>query len=57
MKFQGISPPEGRKLLAFFLINGAVAPSYQQVLVEAMKSGPAINGSSDSGIEKMNLTV
>ena len=43
------------------IVNGAVAPSYQQVLVQAMKSGPfsvAIDGSSDSGVEKMNpLTV
>ena len=32
------------------IINGAVAPSYQQVLVQAMRSGPflvAIDGSSD----------
>lgn len=43
------------------IINGAIAPSYQQVLVDTMKNGPysvAIDGSSDSGVEKMNpLTV
>lgn len=39
------------------IINGAIAPSYQQVLVEAMRNGSysvAIDGSSDSGVEKMN---
>lgn len=43
------------------IINGAVAPFYQQQLVESMKQGPyalSIDGSSDSGVEKMNpLTV
>ena len=43
------------------VINGAIAPSYQQALVEAMKNGSysvAIDGSSDSVVEKMNpLTV
>ena len=43
------------------IINGAIAPYYQHVLVQAMKAGPfsvAIDGSSDSGVEKMNpLTV
>jgi len=43
------------------IINGAIAPHYQQQLVECMKKDPfalAIDGSSDSGVEKMNpLTV
>ncbi len=43
------------------MINGAIAPFFQQALVECMKSNSfavAIDGSSDSGIEKMNpLTV
>ena len=43
------------------IINGVIAPFFQQLLVESMKSDPfaiAIDGSSDTGIEKMNpLTV
>ena len=43
------------------LINGAIAPFFHQRLVESMRNGPyavAIDGSSDTGIEKMNpLTV
>ncbi len=43
------------------IINGAIAPFYQQDLVDIMKNGPytiAIDGSSDTGTEKMNpLTV
>ena len=43
------------------IINGPVAPSYQESLVAVMRSAPfsvAIDGSSDSGVEKMNpLTV
>ena len=43
------------------IINGAVAPPYQESLVAVMRSTPfsvAIDGSSDSGVEKMNpLTV
>ena len=39
------------------LINGALAPHYQQELVACMKENPyalAIDGSSDNSIEKMN---
>ena len=43
------------------IINGAVAPYFQQNLVEHIKKNPfsiAIDGSSDSDVEKMNpLTV
>jgi len=43
------------------MINGAIAPHYQQQLVGCMKKDPfalAFNGSSDSSVEKMNpLTV
>ncbi|CAB3996138.1 Hypothetical predicted protein [Paramuricea clavata] len=43
------------------IINGAVAPFFQQSLVEHVKNNPfsiAINGSSDNAVEKMNpLTV
>ena len=43
------------------IINGAVSPFFQKSLVEIMKKEPfsiAIDGSSDSGVEKMNpLTV
>jgi hypothetical protein len=43
------------------IINGAVAPFFLQKLIESMKQGPyalSIDGSSDSGVEKMNpLTV
>ena len=43
------------------IINGTVAPYFQQILLEAMKTQPydlAIDGSSDNGVEKMNpLTV
>ena len=43
------------------IINGAIAPFFQKALVEIMKKEPfsiAIDGSSDSGVEKMNpLTV
>ena len=50
-----------RRMKTACIINGAVAPSYQKVLVDTMKSGPysvAIDGSSDNGVEKMNpLTV
>ena len=50
-----------RRMKSACVINGAIAPSYQQALVEAMRNGPysvAIDGSSDSGVEKMNpLTV
>ena len=39
-------------------INGAIAPSYQQVLVEAMRNGPYSMAIGDNGVEKMNpLTV
>ena len=43
------------------IINGAIAPRYQQQLVGCMKKDPfalAVDGSNDSGVEKMNpLTV
>lgn len=43
------------------IINGAVAPFFQQQLIESMKQGPyalSIDGSSDTGVKKMNpLTV
>ena len=43
------------------IINGAVAPYFLKYLVESMKNGPfalAIDGSSDSGVEKMSpLTI
>jgi hypothetical protein len=43
------------------IINGAVAPFFQQSLVEHVKNNPfsiAIDGSSDNAVEKMNpLTV
>lgn len=43
------------------IINGCLGPHFKTLLVEAMKSGPfsiAIDGSNDSGLEKMNpLTV
>ena len=43
------------------IINGAIAPMYQKTLVECMRNGPysiATDGSSDSGVEKMNpITV
>ena len=50
-----------RRMKATCIVNGAIAPSYQQVLVSMMKTAPfsvAIDGSSDNGVEKMNpLTV
>ena len=49
-----------RRTKAACTINGAVAPSYQQVLVQAMKSGSfsvAIDGSSDSRVDVNPLTV
>lgn len=50
-----------RRMKTACIINGAVAPSYQQALVATMRSGPfsvAIDGSTDMGREKMNpLTV
>ena len=53
-------PPEEQKWLVVF-INGAVAPFFQQNLVEHIKKNPfsiAIDGSSDNDIEKTNaLTV
>ena len=43
------------------IINGTIAPFFQQRLVELMRNEPfaiAIDGPSDTGIEKMNpLTV
>ncbi len=43
------------------IINGAFAPHFKSALIEAMKSSPfslAVDGSNDSGIEKMNpITV
>ena len=43
------------------IINGALAPHFKSALIEAMKHNPyslAIDGSNDTGIEKMNsLTV
>ena len=39
------------------IINGAVAPFFQQQLIECMRQEPyalSIDGSSDTGIEKMN---
>lgn len=43
------------------IINGALAPHFKSALIEAMKHNPyslAIDGSNDSGIEKMNpMTV
>ena len=43
------------------ILNGAIAPFFQQQLIESMKQGPyalSIDGSSDNGVEKMNpLTV
>ena len=43
------------------MINGAIAPFFQQILIESMRKGPfaiAVDGSSDTGVEKMNpLTV
>ena len=50
-----------RRMKTACIINGAIAPMYQQALVACMRSDPfaiAIDGSNDSGIEKMNpLTV
>ena len=50
-----------RRMKTTCIINGAVAPSYQQSLVATMKTAPfsvAIDGSTDTGVEKMNpLTV
>lgn len=50
-----------RRMKTTCIINGAVAPSYQQLLVSTMKTAPfsvAIDGSTDTGVEKMNpLTV
>ena len=50
-----------RRMKTACIINGAIAPMYQQLLVESMRNGPfsiAVDGSNDSGIEKMNpLTV
>lgn len=44
-----------------WIINGSLAPYYKSSLVELMKSQPysiAIDGSNDSGVEKMNpITV
>ena len=43
------------------IVNGAIAPFYQQRIIESMRNGPfsvAIDGSSDTGVEKMNpLTI
>ena len=50
-----------RRMKTAYTINGAIAPMYQQALVDCMRRDPfsiAIDASSDSGIEKMNpLTV
>ena len=52
---------ESRQTKTACLINGAIAPLYQQELVEIMKPEPysvAIDGSSDNSHEKMNpLTI
>ena len=40
------------------IISGSLAPFFKKSLIESMKSRPfliAINGSNDTGIEKMNL--
>ena len=37
------------------MINSAIAPFFQQILIESMRKGPfaiAVDGSSDSGVEK-----
>ena len=43
------------------IINGSLAPHFKAALVEAMKNNPlaiAVNGSNDTGLEKMNpMTV
>ena len=43
------------------IINGSLAPFFKKSLIESMRSGPfsiAIDGSNDTGIEKMNpITV
>ena len=43
------------------ILNGSIAPYFKATLVDVMKSHPfsiAINGSKDSGLERMNpLTV
>ena len=50
-----------RRTKTAYIINGAVAPFFQQYLVEHIKKNPfsiAIDSSSDNDIEKMNtLTV
>lgn len=43
------------------IVNGSLAPLFRAALVEAMRNGPftvAIDGSNDTGLEKMNpMTV
>ncbi len=43
------------------MINGALAPHFKSILVDAMRSGAysiAVDGSNDTGLEKMNpMTV
>ena len=42
------------------IVNGAIAPSYQQALVERMRVKPfsiAIDGSSDNCLKKMNPLI
>ena len=43
------------------IVNGSLAPHFKSALVDSMKSNPysiAIDGSNDSGVEKMNpITV
>lgn len=43
------------------IINGSLAPHFKSRLISTMKSGPfsvAVDGSNDSGLEKMNpMTV
>ena len=41
-----------------YILNGSIAPYFKATLVDVMKSQPfsiAIDGSNDSGLEKMNL--
>ncbi len=44
-----------------YMINGALAPHFKSILVDAMRSGAysiAVDGSNDTGLEKVNpMTV
>lgn len=58
--FRIVKSPSKRTKTAC-IVNGAIAPFYQQRIIESMRNGPfsvAIDGSSDTGVEKMNpLTI